>query len=177
MLKLAMLSGIRRGEIFKLEDRDLDFRQKLIELRDPKGGPSVSIPMSEPVKALLEDQIRWRDEKYSNSSFIFPGMKGAQRVTSNAVKRIKEKANLPENFRIFHGLRHHFAVTLANSGEFSLDMIGELLTHKDITMTKRYAQFLPGTMKKASNRAADLIQQQVQKKSQDKVIDIHDRQG
>ncbi len=177
MLKIALLSGIRRGEIFKLKDRDLDFTQKLIKLRDPKGGSPVSIPMSEPVKALLEDQIRWKGEKFPNSKFIFPGMKGDQRVTSNAVKRIKEKANLPENFRIFHGLRHHFAVTLANSGEFSLDMIGELLTHKDVAMTKRYAQFLPGTMKKASNRAADLIQQQVQKKSQDKVIDMNEKQG
>jgi integrase len=177
MLKIALLSGIRRGEIFKLKDRDLDFTQKLIKLRDPKGGAPVSIPMSEPVKALLEDQIRWRDKTYPDSSFIFPGMRGAQRVTSIAVNRIKEKANLPKGFRIFHGLRHHFAVTLANSGEFSLDMIGELLTHKDVAMTKRYAQFLPGTMKKASNRAADLIQQQVQKKSQDKVIDMNEKQG
>jgi integrase len=33
MLKLAMLSGLRRGEIFKLEDQDLDFRQRLVWLR------------------------------------------------------------------------------------------------------------------------------------------------
>ena len=46
---------------------------------------------------------------------------------------------------------------LANSGEFSLDMIGELLTHKSAAMTKRYSQFLPGTMKRASERAAELI--------------------
>jgi integrase len=172
MLKLAMLSGLRRGEIFKLKDRDLDFTQKLIKLRDPKGVAPVSIPMSEPVKALLEDQIRWRDKTCPDSSFIFPGMRGAQRVTSIAVNRIKEKANLPANFRIFHGLRHHFAVTLANSGEFSLDMIGELLTHKDITMTRRYAQFLPGTMKKASNRAADILLSQGNTDQKDNVINI-----
>ena len=29
-------------------------------------------------------------------------------------------------------MQHHYGVTLANSGEFSLDMIGELLTHKSI---------------------------------------------
>jgi len=96
--------------------------------------------------------------KYPNSPYIFPGIRGGKRVTSNAVKRVKEKAGLPKRFRIFHGLRHHFGVTLANSGEFSLDMIGELLTHKDVKMTKRYSQFLPGTIKRASERAADLIQ-------------------
>ena len=172
MLKLAMVTGLRRGEIFKLEDRDLDFTQRLIELRDPKGGPTVSIPMSGPVKELLEAQIKWRNDKFPQSTFIFPGMGGAMRVSSNAVYRIKKKADLPKEFRIFHGLRHHFAVTLTNSGEFSLDMIGELLTHKDVAMTKRYSQFLPGTLKKASERAAELIQKQINNKPENKTIEI-----
>ena len=157
MLKLAMLSGLRRGEIFKLQDSDLDFRQRLIRLMDPKGGPTVTIPMSEPVKVLLEAQIKWRDKNFRGSAFIFPGSYGRQRVSSTAVKKIKAKAGLPKKFRIFHGLRHHFAVTLANSGEYSLDMIGELLTHKSTEMTRRYGQFLPGTMRKASDRAAIIL--------------------
>lgn len=167
MLKLAMLSGLRRGEIFKLEDRDLDFTQRLIRLRDPKGGPTVTVPMSEPVKSLLKEQVKWRDEKSPDSVFIFPGKNGAQRVSCKVVKKIRAKAGLPTDFRMFHGLRHHFAVTLANSGEYSLDMIGKLLTHKSIEMTRRYGQFLPGTMKKASDRAADLIEKTAFKGRQD----------
>jgi integrase len=158
MLKLAMLTGMRRGEIFKLEDRDLDFKHNLITLRDTKGGVDETIPMSKPVRELLENQILWRNKKFPRSQFIFPGVGGSQRVTSNAVKRIKKAADLPKKFRIFHGLRHHFAVTLANSGEYSLDMIGQLLTHKSNEMTKRYAKFLPGTVKSASERAAEMIQ-------------------
>ena len=69
----------------------------------------------------------------------------------------------------------HFAVTLANSGEFSLDMIGELLTHKSVAMTKRYSQFLPGTVKKASERAAELIQKQINKKPENRTIEISGR--
>jgi integrase len=175
MLKLAMLSGLRRGEIFKLEDRDLDFRQRLIQLRDPKGGPTVSVPMSEPVKKLLSEQIKWRNEKFPGSVFIFPGKNGAMRVSSNAVKKIKAKAGLSKEFRIFHGLRHHFAVTLANSGEYSLDMIGELLTHKSIEMTRRYGQFLPGTKKKASDRAADLLLSQANAGKIQKLSDIENK--
>ena len=73
-------------------------------------------------------------------------------------------------------IKKHIAVTLANSGEFSQDMIGELLTHKDVKMTKRYSRFLPGTMKKTSNRAAELIQQHTEKKLQNDVADIDKRQ-
>lgn len=158
MLKLAMLTGMRRGEIFNLKDSDLDITHNFIMLRDPKGGKTVNIPMSRPVQELLLAQQEWRQEKSPNSPYLFPGRNGLKRVDSTAVERIKKEAGLPDKFRIFHGLRHHFAVMLANSGEFTLDMIGELLTHKSVLMTQRYAKFLPGTMKDASNRAAAIIE-------------------
>jgi integrase len=160
MLRLAMFAGLRRGEIFKLEDHDLDYPQNLIELRDPKGGRTATVPMSGPVKQLLKDQQKWRDKKFPDSALLFPGKKGKQRTDSSAVKRIKEKAGLPVKFRIFHGLRHHFAVSLANNG-VSLDMIGELLTHKNPQITRRYAKFLPDTKRQAAGIAAELINDQV----------------
>ena len=169
MLRLAMFSGARRGEIFKLEDKDLDFQNHLVKLRDPKGGKTVSIPMNPIVEKILRNQIKWRsdlkNETRRNSPYLFPNPQGNMRTDSNAVGRIKKKAKLPKDFRIFHGLRHHYAVTLANSGEFTLDMIGELLTHKSAEMTKRYAAYLPESMKKAGNRAAELLNGHVAKAS------------
>ena len=159
MLKVAMLTGLRRGEIFRLENKDLDWRHNLIRLRNPKGGKSLRVPMSGPVAAILKEQSKHRNKVYPKSPFIFPGAKGKQRVDCSAVTRIKKRAELPEKFRIFHGLRHHFAVTLANSGKVDLSMIGTLLTHKSHTMTKRYAAFLPETMKEASELAASLVQE------------------
>ena len=162
MLKVAMFSGMRRGEVFKLQDGDVDFINNLVTLRKPKGGKTVSIPLNPIVKGIIEEQISWRNslknEARRNSRYVFPNHKGERRVDSTAVDRIKAKAGLPASFRIFHGLRHHFAVTLANSGEFDLAMIGELLTHKSAEMTRRYAQYLPDSLKKAGNRAAELLQ-------------------
>ena len=158
MLKLAMFTGMRRGEIFNLQDKDLDFEHKLIRLSAPKGGKTVDLPMNTVAEEILKEQLAYRDERHPGRSYVFPGRGGGRRTESTAVLRIKEKAGLPENFRIFHGLRHHFAVTLANSGEFTLDMIGELLTHKSYHMTRRYASFLPDVKKKASARASELLQ-------------------
>ncbi len=157
MLKLAMFTGMRRGEIFKLQDRDLDFRVGFITLRAPKGGKTASIPMNQVAREILEAQIQHRNKQWPDSPQVFPGREGKLRTDCNVVDRIKEAAGLPESFRIFHGLRHHFAVTLANSGKVPLDMIGELLTHKSMAMTKRYGQFLPGTLKKAGELAAELV--------------------
>lgn len=170
MLKIAWLTGMRRGEIFKLEDRDIDFGQGLIILRDPKGGKNESIPMSKPVDDLLKLQISERDLRHPGSPFVFPGRHGGKRSDSSAVERIKKLAELPKSFRIFHGLRHHLAVTLASSGMFTLDMIGELLTHKSVTMTRRYAKFLPDAKKKAADQAAALLQGQLLRKT--KILQI-----
>ena len=158
MLKLALFTGMRRGEIFKLQTNDLDFQYHIIHLQDPKGGRKATIPMSAVAADILKEQMEHRDQIYHGSSYVFPGTGGGLRKDSSAVKRIKKVAGLPRNFRIFHGLRHHLAVTLANSGEYTIDMIGELLTHKNTAMTKRYAKYLPDTTKKAANRAADLLQ-------------------
>jgi len=37
---LAFFTGMRRGEMFKLESNDVDFHMKLIRIRAPKGGKS-----------------------------------------------------------------------------------------------------------------------------------------
>ncbi len=166
MLKVAMFSGLRRGEIFKLEWRDVDRENKLIRLRAPKGGKTVTVPLTPAVEKVLDEQAAWCAEimkksgkrRRPESPFVFPNKDGKKRMDCTGVRRIKAAADLPDGFRIFHGLRHHYAVTLANSGEFTLDMIGELLTHKSHQMVKRYAAFLPGSLQKAGNRAAELLQ-------------------
>jgi integrase len=172
MLKVAMFTGMRRGEVFKLMDTDIDWQKSLIRIMDPKGGKSVSVPLSDPVADILREQIAWKSEKGKDSLFLFPGRDGDQRKECTAVRRIKVKAELPKSFRIFHGLRHHFAVTLANSGEVDLSMIGELLTHKSAAMTSRYAHFLPETKQKAANLAAKLIQSNGEEDSSGNVVSL-----
>ncbi|MDZ7760020.1 MAG: site-specific integrase [Desulfovermiculus sp.] len=168
---------MRRCEIFRLQDRDFDFRQGLITLRSPKGGKTVSIPLNPVAAEIIEEQIAHRGVRHPDSEYVFPGKKGQQRTECKSAYRIREKAGL-DGFRIFHGLRHHFAVTLANSGEFGLDMIGELLTHKSPAMTKRYAQYLPDTMKKASARARVRLQGGSQEEEEPaKVVNIDQAKG
>ena len=174
MVKLAMFSGLRRGELFRLEREHLDFHHGLITIAGPKGGKDATVPMNPPVRAILEQQLVFLEEeeqrrarRYRNTTrqapeweeqgFVFPGRGGAQRVECGAVDRIKKAADLPKHFRPFHGLRHHYAVLLASSGEFNLDQIGQLLTHKSSDITRRYAHYLPESQQRAADRAAAII--------------------
>ncbi|MCJ7601803.1 MAG: site-specific integrase [Desulfobulbaceae bacterium] len=179
MVRIAWLTGMRRGEIFKLRSEHLDFTMNLITLVDPKGGRDETIPLTAPVREILKvqlDYLKKRDEhrerrylntskpapEWEDSGYVFPGIGGQQRKYCSAINKIKQQAKLPKSFRPFHGLRHHMAVTLASSGEYTLDMIGELLTHKDSAVTRRYAKFLPEAMQKSADRAADLLTRQTE---------------
>lgn len=159
MLLVAYFTGMRRGEIFKLEDRDIDFHMKLITIRAPKGQKTSTIGLSKMVENIIKEQLDWRDDRFPGSPYVFPGRTGGQRTDCSGVDSIRKLANLPKSFRPFHGLRHHFGVSLANSGKFSINMISEALTHKNLDFTKKkYAQFLPETLAQIGNAAAEVLE-------------------
>lgn len=154
MLLLAFFTGMRRGEMFKLEVGDLDFHMKLIRIRDPKGGKSVSIGLSNVAEEVIRAQLAWKDERFPGSPYVFPEKDGNLRKDCSAVDTIRQVANLPPGFRPFHGLRHHFAVTLANSGQFTPDMIAEMLTHKNAEFTKKKIRTVPARIHDGSGQRA-----------------------
>ena len=117
--------GVRRGEMFKLKWKDVDFERGFIELVDPKGGPSQKIPLNDAARELLSGHIR------TESPYVFPGRNGKQRVTiAVPMQKIKKKAGLPKDFRPLHGLRHVYASMLASSSQVDMYTLQRLLTHE-----------------------------------------------
>jgi len=115
MMKMALYTGMRRGEMFKLKWNDINFERAFISIRDPKGGPDQKIPLNDAARELLNSHPR------SRSQFVFPGRGGRQRTDiKHQVNRIKDDAGLPKNFRALHGLRHVYASMLASSGEVGM---------------------------------------------------------
>nr|WP_321259115.1 site-specific integrase [uncultured Pseudodesulfovibrio sp.] len=152
MMKLALFTGMRRGEIFRLKWKDLDFDRGFILLDDPKGGVSQKIPMMAAARELLESHNQ------TKSPYVFPGQNGGQRKdVRTPVNRIKERAGLPKDFRPLHGLRHAYASMLASSGKVDMYTLQKLLTHKSPQMTQRYAHLHDEALKKAANVAEDII--------------------
>jgi integrase len=148
-VKFALFTGLRRGELFKLTWDDVDFECGLIRLRDPKGGKTENIPVSNEALAVLRPLE-------VTSSFVFPGKDGKQRTNFNGPwQRIRRAAGLPEGFR-FHGLRHHFASALVSAG-YDLLVVQKLLTHKDAKTTQRYAHLSPGVLKEAAVKSGQLL--------------------
>jgi len=155
LMKLTIATGMRRGEMFKLKWKHLDFHNGFILIVDPKGGPSQKIPMNDMAREVLHSH-----PKTDGSPFVFPGKNGKQRVTIRApINRIKKRAGLPKDFRPLHGLRHVFASMLASSGKVDMYTLQKLLTHKDPRMTQRYAHLRDETLKRASNLTQGILRQ------------------
>jgi integrase len=170
IMKMALFTGMRRGEIFKLQWRDIDFQNGFISIREPKGGRSQKIPLNDGTRQVLEGIKREKE------SFVFPGNLGNQRSNINrAIRAIKTAAGLPKDFRPLHGLRHHFASMLASSGQVDLYTLQKLLTHKDHRMTERYAHLHDDVLKRASEVAGDIISQAANSDRKEKVADMNNR--
>lgn len=165
MMKMALFTGMRKGELFKLQWQDVDFERGFIHIRDPKGGEDQKIPLNDAAKEFLENHPR------SKSPFVFPGKDGEQRASmQQGVNKIRKDAGLPKDFRPMHGLRHVFASMLASSGQVDIYTLQRLLTHKSPVMTQRYAHLRDDTLKRASNVAGDIITLAV--KDSSNVVDL-----
>ena len=151
LMRLALCTGMRRGELFKLQWQDIDFDRGFILIRDPKGGKSQSIPLNQAAREVLEAHPRFE-------ALVFPGRGGKQRNSiRRAANRIKAAAGLPADFRPLHGLRHVYASMLASSGQVDLYTLQKLLTHKSPGMTMRYAHLRDEALRRASDLAGDLV--------------------
>ena len=159
-MRMALFTGMRRGELFRLQWQDVDFERGFIHIRQPKGGVDQKIPLNATARELLTNHPR------TDSPYVFPGRNGNLRVDINKqVTRIKKTAGLPKDFRALHGLRHVYASMLASSGKVDLYTLQKLLTHKSAAMTQRYAHLTDEALKRASDVAGGLLSQAVDGKA------------
>lgn len=167
LMKFALYTGMRRGELFKLKWRDIDFQRGFIRIVAPKGGKTQTIPLNDAARTVLDEHER------TESEFVFPGRDGGQRTDAHTqTKRIAERAGLPKGFRPLHGLRHVYASMLASSGRVDMYTLQKLLTHKSAVMTQRYAHLRDEALQKASSVADDLFSEVNQEENPGKIIQL-----
>ncbi|KAB2891159.1 MAG: site-specific integrase [Desulfobulbaceae bacterium] len=164
MMKIALFTGMRRGEIFKLKWEDLDFQRGFISIMEPKGGKSQKIPMNRAAREVFESVA-------SNSEWVFPARNGGPRRDANKTfNAIKKEAGLPSDFRPMHGLRHLYATMLASSGQVDMFTLQKLMTHKSPAMTQRYIHFRDDALRAAAEKVDNIISEATKKQSKKEVV-------
>jgi integrase len=123
LVMLCVTTGCRRGEAYALRWRDVDLPRRWAVFPKTKNGDARGVP-------LVPDVVKELERLPRNDSRVFPQDMG--RAWDTAVRR----ANI-DDLR-FHDLRHSAASRLVQSGA-NLVEIAEVLGHRDIRMTRRYA--------------------------------------
>jgi len=151
MVLLALSTGMRAREIFNLKWQDVDFKNKVIWIRDAKSGDSRVTFLSDKV----EKELLSLCSKKERNGYIFK--KGNNEPFHEVPKifyRIVNQLGFNKNIEdrrekvVFHTLRHTFCSWLAIEG-VPLHVIKELAGHKTLQMTERYAHLMPDIKRKA----------------------------
>jgi len=148
---VAVLTGMRRGELVNLRWNDIDLRNRLIHIRNKedfivKSMRPRSIPINQDLLALL-----LRIPK--GSEFLFIDEKGRPLKGSYVAKKFKQAARgcgLSERIH-FHSLRHTYASWLVQSST-PLVEVQKLLGHSSVITTQIYSHLEENHLRAAAER-------------------------
>ncbi len=147
---LALNTGMRRGEQYRLRWQDVNLETGIITIPLSKNGEKRHVPLNSAARAALD--TLW--DRRKAPGYVCPGVEDHERARDwrrwfeNAVIAAKI-----ENFR-WHDLRHTFASRLVMA-EIDLRTVQELLGHKTIAMTVRYSHLSPTHLREAVERLTE----------------------
>jgi integrase len=150
VLRFAILTGMRRGEIFGLRWSHIDFSSRVIAITEPKEGKIKRLPISEAVCHLLQWQNgRAREPaKIDDRPYPYDAHNFVNRVFIPAVRRAENTGlSLPR-------LAPYVRVRLAMMG-VDLTTIGRLMGHHGVRMTERYAHLTEARLRAAVELLTD----------------------
>lgn len=147
IILVAVLTGMRRGEILSMRWADVDIQNRRIilpaNITKTKKLRVVylndkALHLLSSLKSQAQTLALEQEEKLKPTAKIFPGV--IDNCLSRAFKRTCDLAEI-EDFR-FHDLRHTAATWMRMSGS-SIDVVAALLGHSDLRMAQRYQHLSP----------------------------------
>ncbi len=146
-IEILLYTGIRRGELFKLEWRDVDLNDGFINIRreTTKNGKSRIVPMLSNVKVIFENLLIEAGD-VQETQRIFQGKQSQLGEFSAKFRKICSELGWKD--LMVHSLRHTFS-TRADKYKVGAFAQKALLGHSKLTMTDRYTHISKETLKES----------------------------
>lgn len=146
VIRFALETGMRRGEILALRVRDVDIERCSAAIRMSKNGHSRTIPLSSLAVAILETTMAVMSEKdKADNERVFPITHLALRL---AWVRLTKRAKIDDLH--FHDLRHEAISRFFEKG-LTVPEVASISGHRDIRMLLRYAHADKGKLAEKLN--------------------------
>lgn len=142
-------AGLRVSETASLKVGDIDSARMVIHIRQGKGRKDRYVMLSEQLLAIL--RAYWKNER--PREWLFPGPDPTRPLTVRSLQRAcraaAAAAKLDKTVTV-HTLRHCFATHLLEHG-VDIRVIQDLLGHRHINATSRYARVAINTIRKVQS--------------------------
>ena len=158
LILVLLRTGMRIGEVLRLNIRDLDIRERKIHIYEgEKNCLGRVVYLSDDALMALKLWLKQRDK---TKEYLFYGMRRSLCYTSarNIFVKYIVAARLQDKGYTIHSLRHTFASELLNAG-MRLECLQLLLGHREIEMTRRYARLTDKSREEEYFRAMAVIEQ------------------
>ncbi|MFP4561571.1 MAG: tyrosine-type recombinase/integrase [Thiohalorhabdus sp.] len=149
-IQLGLYTGMRRREILELEWRRVDLKRGviLLEAEHNKGRRRRTVPINRAAREALINRRRWLAEHAPGSRWVFANRQGERIADPKKAFAAAVAAAGLEDFTP-HDMRHTFASWLVMEG-VDLYRVRDLLGHRSITQTERYAHLAPHRIAEAA---------------------------
>lgn len=165
-VKILLYTGLRRGELFKIEWRDVDLSEGFINLRAEitKANRARTIPMLSNVQEIFE-ALRREAGDVETKEKVFAGADNQNQTLSSKFREVCDELGF--NDVALHTLRHTFS-TRADKYKVGAFAQKELLGHSKLTMTDKYTHPSKETLKASLGGFEQHIRQIKDIKTKDK---------
>lgn len=155
MALLSLQCGLRLGEVTALQPQHIDLSSGILHVMDAKNGTSRAAYMTADVSVMLKTRL----EGLPADSYVFRDHRHEGRISGvsatfdRVVKDLGFNKGVTDRRQrvVFHSLRHTYASWLVMQGT-SIMVVKELMGHKSLSMTERYAHLAPSASRAAVAR-------------------------
>lgn len=153
IINILYSCGIRRDELAKITDADIDIHAKEIRVHGKRDKTRL-IPIADELISEIQEWQKVRDSIYSLPSPAPLICSKRGKLTGKAIYEIVHKQLLSTGatHKSPHSLRHTFATSLLNNGA-EINSVKELLGHASLQSTQIYTHLTFSDLRKAYNGA------------------------
>ena len=145
LLRFMWRTGVRVSEVLNVTPKDVEFKNRVVNIRKAKGGRQRGVPLDKDSLEMLSEYI---------SALNIPEDRPVFPIKRDRVFKIVKKYEDIAGVKIhLHTLRHSFAVHMGRSGT-DLRRLQLMLGHTSLSTTQVYLQFNDDDLRDAYEKVA-----------------------
>lgn len=148
IVAILLYSGLRVGELVRLETHNVDFDELTITVKSGKGDKDRLVVVTDACMGAVREWLARRPK--SPSDYVYPGRGGrsplSEQTVQRLVQRTSKRAGIEKNVTP-HVLRHTLATALLRNGG-DIRFIQRMLGHASIATTQIYTHLDDAELKR-----------------------------